>query len=112
MTEAPETQNVEQTKESGSLQSAVDAIVSRPAETFAGFDAVLSVINHYMADCCSSWGIQTIVDSPEGDRQDSDCEAFDHEFVDQRCGICGDDYVGDMYFPITGGRYIKVWYVC
>lgn len=53
------------------------------------------------------------VDKPTGTRQDYDgnTELFDHIYVDQHVGYCGDDYYGHIYYPFEG-KYIKVGYNC
>jgi len=52
-------------------------------------------------------GFPEIVDSPKGTKQDSDIPLFDYEWVDQECGICGDSYHGEMYYPFMG-KFLKV----
>lgn len=57
------------------------------------------------------WLIEWIVDSPKWEKQE--CEYFFwYEYVDQSCWICGDDYYGDMYYPLNDGKFIKVNYTC
>ena len=64
-----------------------------------------------------------IVDEPLGDKQDFNHEALDekeefkyidHEYCDQQVngGVCGDEYSGDLYFPLPSGKYLRCHYEC
>lgn len=66
-----------------------------------------------------------IVDTPKGDRQELDEETdelipdeyksfFNHEYCDQwrNGGYTGDDYAGDMYYPLPNGQYMRIAYSC
>jgi len=48
-----------------------------------------------------------IVDTPSGERQRSDSELFDHEYIIQKQGNCCDSYYGFIFYPI-GDKYLKV----
>ena len=61
------------------------------------------------SDSCH-FGIVKIVDTPEGIKQSSDSDLFDHEYVDQHNGITGDDYYGFIYYPIGSGQYVQCHY--
>ena len=88
-----------------------------------------------LEECFRYWGMDDyeyygyeIVDTPLGDRQNFDHEALegkeeliaipeefkyiDHEYCDQHCGICGDDYSGNLYFPLPSGKYLRCYYEC
>lgn len=71
------------------------------------FIETINAISEEMQDC-SYLCFPTIVDEPKGKRQDADTDFFDHVFVDQSCGIAGDDWHGTVYFPIPNGKYIAV----
>jgi hypothetical protein len=62
---------------------------------------------------CSYSNIPEIVDTPKGKKEsyDGNKEIFDHIFVDQHAGSCGDDYYGHVYYPIEG-KYLKVEFYC
>lgn len=49
-----------------------------------------------------------IVTIPKGNKQDSEIDIFDHEYVNQKTGCCGDDYYGEIYYPIGNGKYLEV----
>lgn len=51
-----------------------------------------------------------IVDFPKGTKQDSDIDIFDHEYVSQKTGTCCDDYYGEVYYPLSNGKYLEVSY--
>lgn len=69
-----------------------------------------------------------IVDKPLGDKQKfchdaadengelmdvpEEFKYIDHEYCEQHCGVCGDDYYGDLYFPLPSGKYLKCHYDC
>lgn len=88
-----------------------------------------------LEECFRYWGMDDyeyygyeIVDTPLGDKQAFDHEALDekeelielpeefkyidHEYCDQHCGICGDDYSGNLYFPLPSGKYLRCHYEC
>jgi hypothetical protein len=46
-----------------------------------------------------------VVDTPNGTRQESSIDLFDHEYINQKCGCCEDDYYGEIYFPVND-KYI------
>lgn len=72
----------------------------------------LQAIMEEMADDNADWRIVEIVDEPTGIRQDDyqfDCP-FDHTFLNQRADACEDSYYGYQYFPVDGGKYLKVSY--
>jgi hypothetical protein len=72
----------------------------------------LMAIGEYMANDCKFMGFPKIVDAPKGTRQASDSLIWDYEYVDQSCGISGDDYHGTMYFPLPNGKYLSVEFSC
>lgn len=47
-------------------------------------------------------------DEPKGDKQESDVPGFNYEWVDQTCGICGDDFQGNVYFEMESGLFVDV----
>lgn len=67
-----------------------------------------------------------IVDEPKGKKQEIDIEEsnFDaipeeysfltHQYVNQTTngGYTGDEFSGDLYFPLPDGKYMKVYYNC
>lgn len=67
-----------------------------------------------------------IVDKPKGHKQEIDIEEsnFDtipeeysfltHQYVNQTTngGYTGDEFSGDLYFPLPDGKYMKVYYNC
>jgi hypothetical protein len=48
-----------------------------------------------------------IVDTPKGKKQDSEIDIFDHEYVSLKC--CN-DYYGEVYYPLSNGKYLEVSY--
>ena len=52
-----------------------------------------------------------LVSLPKGDRQESDCALFDHEYVEQSCAY-EDTYHGHIYFPIGEQHvgYLKIYF--
>lgn len=72
---------------------------------------IIKQVTSYLSEDSRDFGIVGIVSESEvkGYRQSSDCEIFDHEFVDQRA-MYDDDYFGEIYFPIGNGEYIKARY--
>ena len=86
-----------------------------------------------LEECFRYWGMDEyeyygyeIVDEPSGVKQSFDHETLDekeeliempeefkyidHEYCDQHCGICGDDYSGNLYFPLPSGKYLRCHY--
>ena len=66
-----------------------------------------------------------VVDTPKGKRQELDEETeelipdeyksfLNHEYCDQwrNGGYTGDDYAGDMYYPLPNGQYMRIGYSC
>lgn len=67
-----------------------------------------------------------IVDEPKGKKQKIDLEESNvdkipeeyafltHRYVNQTTngGYTGDDFSGDLYFPLPDGKYMKVFYQC
>jgi len=45
------------------------------------------------------------------DKQPSDLPSCEHEYVEQSCGIAGDDYSGHVIYPFRG-MFIKVAFSC
>lgn len=68
----------------------------------------------YVYNDCGGLGMQQIVSANmvTGTRQECDCELFDHEYVDQECGISGDDFSGFIYLPLPGNQYAKFHFAC
>ncbi len=62
---------------------------------------------------CSQIYFPEIVDTPTGSKQeyDGNKKIFDHIFIDQKSGVCEDDYYGSIYYPYNG-KYIKVGFSC
>lgn len=89
----------------------VDANTNIDQQAVNDFVVVFQHIKEIMEHDCHYWRIYEITDKPEGDRQET-IGIFDHEYVDQTCGISGDDYSGSMYFPVGDGRYIRVQFEC
>lgn len=71
----------------------------------------ISELAEEMNSANSEWKILGIVDTPKGERQDEEFTFCDHSFVKQKCGVCEDDYYGEIYIPI-GNKYIEIHYVC
>lgn len=69
-------------------------------------------IGEYLSKDCKFMEFPEIVNTPKGTRQTSDSLLWDHEYVDQSCGISGDDYHGTMYFPLPDGKYLSVGFCC
>lgn len=55
------------------------------------------------------WHIELIgiEDEPQGMKQESDCDLFDYEWVEQYGS--GDSFYGFMWFPV-GEKYLKIYY--
>jgi hypothetical protein len=49
-----------------------------------------------------------IVSVPKGSKQESEIDIFDHEYVNQQAGYYGDDFYGEIYYPIGDGKYLEV----
>lgn len=64
----------------------------------------------YVSESGHSW-LSRIVSSSDvkGERQDSDCDLFDHEFVDQHSSF-EDCFHGTMYLPLSNGEYLEIGY--
>lgn len=52
-----------------------------------------------------------IVDEPAGHPQDNGF-ALGDVYVDQSCGMCGDDYSGTVALPLPDGRYFQFSFNC
>lgn len=88
-----------------------------------------------LEECFRYWGMDEYeyygyesVDEPSGVKQPFDHKALDekeelieipeefkyidHEYCDQHCGICDNDYSGNLYFPLPSGKYSKCHYEC
>lgn len=76
-------------------------------ESFLTKSMIDAIIKEAKEDCCEIY-FPEIVDTPTGTKQTSNIEMFDHEYVDQKCGCCGDDYYGSIYYPLPCGKYIRV----
>jgi hypothetical protein len=72
---------------------------------------LIKVALAYVGDESHCHGITRIVaaDQVSGERQDCDCEHFDHEFVDQRSHY-EDNYYGTVYLPLPNGEYMALDY--
>ena len=66
-------------------------------------------INDCIEDCEGGFDFK-IVDLPCGDRQVENYEFIKHIYVDQSCGICGDDYYGEVYIPLPEDKYLQFSY--
>lgn len=53
-----------------------------------------------------------IVDNPCGDFQEEGWDFIKHIYVDQSCGVCGDDYYGEVYIPLPENKYLQFSYQC
>jgi hypothetical protein len=71
----------------------------------------LKAVIEIMKEDGGSCGLVDIVDRPKGGREDL-TGLIDHIYVEQRSGVCEDDYYGEIYIPIGKGKYLKCWYVC
>lgn len=62
------------------------------------------IINHL-----DGWHIElcAIENEPSGNKQKSDCDLFEHEWVEQHGS--DDHFYGFMWFPI-GEKYLKIYY--
>lgn len=71
----------------------------------------LEVLVEYMDSDSRSWQIVEVGCNPKGERQESDCALFDHEYVEQSRAY-GDTYHGYLYFPMGDqcGGYIKIYF--
>jgi len=69
----------------------------------------LEVLIEYMDG--QSWQMVGIDAMPQGDRQESDCVLFDHEYVEQKRAY-GDSFHGHLWFPLGDqlGGYLKVYF--
>jgi hypothetical protein len=69
----------------------------------------LEVLIEYMDG--QSWQMVGIDSMPQGDRQESDCELFDHEYVEQKRAY-EDSFHGHLWFPLgdQGEGYLKVYF--
>ena len=76
------------------------------------FEKTITVLSEYLNRENDTWWVEGITDKPSGNKQKSDCSLFEHEFVAQTCGACGDDYSGSIYFPLSSGKYLKIGYTC
>lgn len=49
----------------------------------------------------------------QGDRQESEYETFDHEYINQTTngGYTGDEFAGTIYFPLSDTQYLAMSYV-
>ena len=66
------------------------------------------IMKYANEDCSAELANPCIVDTPTGEKQESDCELFTHEWIDQHCGCCEDDYYGTICFPLPSGKYFKI----
>lgn len=71
---------------------------------------IKAAIKYVDADsrCHGITGIVTAADV-KGEKQESDCELFDHEFVDQHAYF-EDDFHGTIYLPMPNGEYLAIYY--
>lgn len=53
-----------------------------------------------------------IVEKPKGDSQEEYYRFIKHIWVDQSCGVCGDDYYGEVYIPLPDNKYLQFSYQC
>jgi hypothetical protein len=63
----------------------------------------------YMKESCTQVHLDGIVGkkSVKGQKQNSECELFDYEYVDQRTEY-DDVHYGHVYLPIGKGLYLKI----
>ena len=68
------------------------------------------------ADAGGTWMPVEIVDANEipekAQREDLVNCSYDHKFVEQHTGSCGDDYYGSLWYPLGGGKYLRVEFTC
>ena len=71
--------------------------------------AWLDTLIEYMDE--RAWQMVGLVSLPKGERQESDCALFDHEYIEQSCAY-EDTYHGHIYFPIgeQNAGYLKVYF--
>jgi hypothetical protein len=75
------------------------------------FDIFENIVIHSMDEHIKIT-LPEIVLNPIGERFDCfDYSIFDHYYVDQCVGVCGDDYYGHIYYPVKRG-YLKVEFSC
>lgn len=69
----------------------------------------LEVLIEYMDG--QSWQMVGIDAIPQGDKQESDCVLFDHEYVEQTRAY-EDSFHGHLWFPLgdQAGGYLKVYF--
>jgi len=73
--------------------------------------ATLKAIKEHAATENTNIFFAEITDEPKGCKQESEIKIFDHEFIDQKIGMFGDDFYGDIYYPLKS-KYLKVPYSC
>ena len=63
----------------------------------------------YLKNDARVHGIESIVaaEKVKGDRQECDCEHFDHEFNDITPQF-EDDFFGTVYLPLPNGEYMAI----
>ena len=68
-------------------------------------------ILYYLEECEACTGTLEIVDNPPRFASQSEDEyAFRKTWVDQSCGIMGDDYHGNIWVPLPNNKYLKFYF--
>ena len=70
----------------------------------------LKAILDTLKDDCHFVCIDGFCHEPKGGKQESDVDGFVHEWVDQSCGVAGDDWHGNIYFEIEPKVFARVYF--
>lgn len=73
------------------------------------FENIYNALAQYLKSCeFDVWYFDTIVEKPEGDRQETDEKVFKYEYVKYEYGF-DSDYTGYIFLPYKD-KYLRCWF--
>ena len=99
-------------RQGGMMKTSQDNRPFEIKQAIFGFEMIHNTLDKYISQFANHWHVAGFTDKPKGKEQESECEYFETEWVDQGSAYpCDDCFEGHIYLPLPDGRYLQVYFV-